>query len=27
VQLHQVLAVRTAADGSDGFALRPTWGS
>lgn len=25
VQLHQVLAVRTAADGSDGFPLRPTW--
>nr|WP_148613312.1 class I SAM-dependent methyltransferase [Nocardioides rubriscoriae] len=27
VQLHQVLAVRTADDGADGFALRPTWGS
>lgn len=25
IQLHQVLAVRTAADGSDGFPLRPTW--
>ncbi len=25
VQLHQVLAVRTGDDGSDGFALRPTW--
>ncbi|WP_435747159.1 class I SAM-dependent methyltransferase, partial [Nocardioides sp. SYSU DS0663] len=25
VQLHQVLAVRTAEDGSDGFPLRPTW--
>ncbi len=25
IQLHQVLAVRTAEDGSDGFALRPTW--
>jgi cyclopropane-fatty-acyl-phospholipid synthase len=25
IQLHQVLAVRTAPDGSDGFPLRPTW--
>ncbi len=25
IQLHQVLAVRTADDGSDGFPLRPTW--
>ncbi|GAA5156054.1 class I SAM-dependent methyltransferase [Nocardioides marinquilinus] len=25
VQLHQVLAVRTADDGSDGFPLRPSW--
>ena len=25
IQLHQVLAVRTAEDGSDGFPLRPTW--
>ncbi|MBB1511207.1 class I SAM-dependent methyltransferase [Tessaracoccus sp. MC1627] len=25
VQLHQVLAVRTADDGSNGFPLRPTW--
>ncbi|SDL72345.1 class I SAM-dependent methyltransferase [Tessaracoccus oleiagri] len=25
VQLHQVLAVRTAADGSSGYPLRPTW--
>jgi len=25
VQLHQVLAVRTGADGADGFPLRPTW--
>ncbi len=27
VQLHQVLASRTAADGTSGFALRPDWGS
>jgi cyclopropane-fatty-acyl-phospholipid synthase len=27
VQLHQVLAVKTAEGGADGFALRPTWGS
>lgn len=25
IQLHQVLAVRTTDDGSDGFPLRPTW--
>ena len=25
IQLHQVLAVRTTHDGSDGFPLRPTW--
>jgi cyclopropane-fatty-acyl-phospholipid synthase len=25
IQLHQVLAVRTTPDGSDGFPLRPTW--
>ncbi|WP_122818099.1 class I SAM-dependent methyltransferase [Nocardioides pantholopis] len=25
IQLHQVLAVRTTEDGSDGFPLRPTW--
>ena len=25
IQLHQVLAVRTGADGSDGLPLRPTW--
>lgn len=25
IQLHQVLAVRTADDGTDGFPLRPTW--
>ena len=25
VQLHQVLAVRTADDGSNGFPLRPSW--
>ncbi|MBC9735511.1 class I SAM-dependent methyltransferase [Nocardioides marmotae] len=25
IQLHQVLAVNTTADGSDGFPLRPTW--
>ena len=25
IQLHQVLAVRTADDGSDGLPLRPTW--
>ncbi len=25
IQLHQVLAVRTGDDGSDGFPLRPTW--
>ncbi|MDO9495399.1 MAG: cyclopropane-fatty-acyl-phospholipid synthase family protein, partial [Nocardioides sp.] len=25
IQLHQVLAVRTSDDGSDGFPLRPTW--
>lgn len=25
IQLHQVLAVRTAQDGDSGFALRPTW--
>jgi cyclopropane-fatty-acyl-phospholipid synthase len=25
IQLHQVLAVRTTDEGSDGFALRPTW--
>jgi cyclopropane-fatty-acyl-phospholipid synthase len=25
IQLHQVLAVRTGDDGTDGFSLRPTW--
>jgi cyclopropane-fatty-acyl-phospholipid synthase len=27
IQLHQVLASRTTADGSSGFGLRPTWAS